>query len=119
MPCRASTVSFHPPIAGAWSISSGRGPPPSCHKILEPRSLTASSMSQMPDFAFETSAGQSTLSETLRAGVALLVLFDANGARGRLQRIAAMRLQLASAGVQPIAVGLGARSSTLSDKQGM
>jgi putative copper resistance protein D len=79
--------------------------------------VTSSSMSQMPDFAFETSAGQSTLRETLRSKVVLLVLLDTNAAADRLQHIAAMRLQLASAGVQLIAVELGARGSTPSDKR--
>ncbi|MGB6518881.1 MAG: copper homeostasis membrane protein CopD [Candidatus Cybelea sp.] len=59
-----------------------------------------------PDFAFEQSGAQNTLSQTLKSGPALLVLFGANLPHTRLEQLASLQQRLTDAGLHVIAIGL-------------
>ena len=65
----------------------------------------------LPDFAFEQSGGQNTLSQTLKKGPALLVLFSTRPPAARLRQLAAWEPRLSAAGLQIIAVGLGSSAT--------
>jgi putative copper export protein/mono/diheme cytochrome c family protein len=60
----------------------------------------------LPDFAFERNGAQNTLSQTLKNGAVLLVLFAANAPRARLEQLARLEPRLAPAGLQVVAVAL-------------
>jgi putative copper export protein/mono/diheme cytochrome c family protein len=60
----------------------------------------------LPDFAFERSGTQSTLSQTLKNGPVLLVLFAAHPPRARLEQLEGWEARLAAAGLQVVVVGL-------------
>lgn len=61
----------------------------------------------LPDFAFERNGAQSTLSQALKTGPALVVLFAKDPPRARLEQLARLQPQLAAAGLHVLAVGLG------------
>ena len=61
----------------------------------------------LPDFAFEQNGAQNTLSETLKNGPVLLVLFAPSAPRVRLGQLARLAPRLGTAGLHVIAVGLG------------
>jgi len=61
----------------------------------------------LPDFAFEQNGAQNTLSQILKNGPALLVLFAAHAPRARLEQLASLQPRLAAAGLRVLAVGLG------------
>jgi putative copper resistance protein D len=69
--------------------------------------ISTTTAAPLPDFAFEQNAAQSTLSETLKSGPALLVLFGAQAPRVRLDQLARSAPRFAAAGLHVIAVGLG------------
>jgi putative copper resistance protein D len=60
----------------------------------------------LPDFAFERNGAQSTLSQTLKNGPALLVLFAAHAPRARLEQLGRWEPRLAPAGLHVVAVAL-------------
>jgi putative copper export protein/mono/diheme cytochrome c family protein len=60
----------------------------------------------LPDFAFERNGAQNTLSQTLKNGPALLVLFAAHAPRARLEQLEGLQPRLAPAGLQIVAVAL-------------
>jgi putative copper export protein len=61
----------------------------------------------LPDFAFERSGAQNTLSQTLKNGPVLVVLFATPTPRARLEQLARLQPRLAAAGLRVVAVGLG------------
>jgi putative copper export protein/mono/diheme cytochrome c family protein len=61
----------------------------------------------LPDFAFEQNGAQNTLSQTLKSGPVLIVLFAAHAPRARLEQLATLAPRLAAAGLHVVAVGLG------------
>jgi len=61
----------------------------------------------LPDFAFEQNSAQNTLSQMLKKGPVLVVLFAADPPRARLEQLAGLGPRLAAAGLQVVAVGLG------------
>jgi putative copper resistance protein D len=60
----------------------------------------------LPDFAFEQNGAQNTLSQTLKNGPALVVLFAGHAPRARLEQLAKLQPRLAAAGLHVIAVAL-------------
>jgi putative copper resistance protein D len=62
----------------------------------------------LPDFAFEQNGSQNTLSQTLKAGPALVVLFATPIPQARLKELAALQPRLAAAGLHVIPVNLAA-----------
>ncbi len=69
--------------------------------------VTTTAAPPLPDFAFEQNGAQNTLSQTLKSGPVLLVLFAAHAPSSRLEQLAALRPRLAAAGLQVVALGLG------------
>jgi mono/diheme cytochrome c family protein len=63
--------------------------------------LSTAASAPIPDFAFEQNGAQNTLSQTLKAGPVLLVIYSGQAPRARLE-------QLAKAKVQVVAIGPGA-----------
>ena len=61
----------------------------------------------VPDFAFEQDGAQNTLSQTLKSGPVLLVLFAAQPPRTRLEQLASAGPRFAAAHLRVIAAGLG------------
>ncbi len=61
----------------------------------------------LPDFAFERDGGQNTLSQIMKNGPVLVVLFGERAPRARLEQLARLQPRLAAAGLQIVAVGLG------------
>jgi putative copper resistance protein D len=68
--------------------------------------VTTSAAPALPDFAFEQGA-QNTLSQTLKNGPVLLVLFEPPDPRERLERLAQLGPRFGSSGLRVIAVNLG------------
>jgi putative copper resistance protein D len=60
----------------------------------------------LPDFAFERNGAQNTLSQTLKSGPVLLVLFPTRAPRARLEQLARLQPRLAPAGLHVVAVAL-------------
>ncbi len=60
----------------------------------------------LPDFAFERNGAQNTLSQTLKNGPVLLVLFAAHAPRARLEQLARLQPRLAPTGLHVVAVAL-------------
>jgi hypothetical protein len=60
----------------------------------------------LPDFAFERDGEQNTLSQTLKNGPVLVVLFSAHAPRARLEQLARLEPRLATAGLHIVAVAL-------------
>jgi putative copper export protein/mono/diheme cytochrome c family protein len=60
----------------------------------------------LPDFAFERNGAQNTLSQTLKNGPVLLVLFGARAPRARLEQLARLEPRLGPAGLHVVAVAL-------------
>ncbi|MBV9973699.1 MAG: cytochrome c, partial [Candidatus Eremiobacteraeota bacterium] len=60
----------------------------------------------IPDFAFERNGAQNTLSQTLKGGPVLLVLFSARAPQKRLNDLAKFEPRLSASGLQIIAVCL-------------
>ncbi len=60
----------------------------------------------LPDFAFEQNGAQNTLSQTLKNGPVLLVLFAAHAPVARLEQLARLEPRLAAAGLHVVAVAL-------------
>jgi putative copper export protein len=67
----------------------------------------------LPDFAFERNGVQNTLSQTLKNGPVLLVLFGAHAPRARLEQLAKLKPRLAPAGLQVVAVALDRSTSKI------
>lgn len=65
----------------------------------------------LPDFAFEQNGAQNTLSQVLKTGPALVVLFATDAPRERLEQLEKLKPQLASAGLHVLAVGLAPSSA--------
>lgn len=61
----------------------------------------------LPDFAFEQDGAQNTLSQMLKAGPVLVVLFATSAPRARLEQLAGLQSRLTAAGLRVVAVGLG------------
>ncbi|MBV8491652.1 MAG: cytochrome c, partial [Candidatus Eremiobacteraeota bacterium] len=66
----------------------------------------------LPDFAFEQGGSQSTLSQTLKSGPALVAIFAKPVPRARLDELAALQPQLAAAGLRVLAVSVTPLSDT-------
>jgi putative copper resistance protein D len=62
---------------------------------------------QLPDFAFEQQGAQNTLSQMLKSGPLLLILFEAPAPKARFDQLAGLEPRLAAAGLRIVAVGLG------------
>jgi putative copper resistance protein D len=60
----------------------------------------------LPDFAFERNGAQNTLSQTVKNGPVLLVLFAAHAPRARLEQLARLEPRLTPAGLHVVAVAL-------------
>ncbi|MBV9028271.1 MAG: CopD family protein, partial [Candidatus Eremiobacteraeota bacterium] len=60
----------------------------------------------LPDFAFERDGVQNTLSQTLKEGPALLILFRTPAPRARLEELAQLKQRFAAAGLHVVAVPL-------------
>lgn len=60
----------------------------------------------LPDFAFEQNGAQNTLSQVLKNGPVLVVLFATHAPRGRLEQLMRLQPRLAAAGLHVLAVGL-------------
>ena len=61
----------------------------------------------LPDFAFEQNGSQNALSQLMKTGPALVVLFARPAPRARLEQLAKLQPQLAAAGLHVIAIDLG------------
>ncbi len=61
----------------------------------------------LPDFAFERNGVQNTLSQVLKTGPVLVVLFAKRAPLARLEQLARLQPRLAAAGLHVVAVGLG------------
>lgn len=68
--------------------------------------ITTAAAPPLPDFAFELSGSQNTLSQTLKNGPVLIVLYAARIPRGRLEQLAVSEQRLSGAGLHIIAVDL-------------
>ena len=60
----------------------------------------------LPDFAFEQNGAQNTLSQTLKGGPVLLVLFGTHAPRARLAQLSALQNGAANPSLRVVAVGL-------------
>jgi putative copper export protein len=60
----------------------------------------------LPDFAFEQNGAQNTMSQLVKGGPVLLVLFYAQAPRARLEQLAKLEPRFAAAGLQVVAVGV-------------
>ncbi|MFY9719138.1 MAG: copper homeostasis membrane protein CopD [Candidatus Cybelea sp.] len=60
----------------------------------------------LPDFAFERNGAQNTLSQTLKSGPVLLVLFGAHAPRARLEQLTGLEPRLTAASLHVVAVAL-------------
>jgi putative copper export protein/mono/diheme cytochrome c family protein len=69
--------------------------------------VTTTAAPPLPDFAFEQNGAQNTLSQTLKSGPVLIVLFAAQPQRARLEQLTGLQARLAAAGLHIVAVGLG------------
>ena len=56
--------------------------------------IGAAASAPIPDFAFETNGAQNTLSQTLKSGPALLVLYNKHAPKARLEQLARLKLQI-------------------------
>jgi putative copper resistance protein D len=68
--------------------------------------ISTASAPPLPDFAFEQNGAQNTLSQTLKAGPVLVVLYASHVPRARLEQLAKSAPQLSGAGLHIIAVDL-------------
>ncbi len=66
----------------------------------------------LPDFAFEQNGSQNTLSQLLKTGPGLVVLFGTPAPRARLEQLAKLQPQLTTAGLHVVAVCLCSPSQT-------
>ncbi|HYL26901.1 MAG TPA: CopD family protein, partial [Candidatus Nitrosotalea sp.] len=72
----------------------------------------------VPDFAFEQDGAQNTLSQMLKSGPALLVLYAGRAPLARIEQLARLEHLPAAAGLQIVAVGLGSsteKASSIAD----
>jgi len=69
--------------------------------------ITTAAAPALPDFAFEQNGAQNTLSQMVKKGPVLLVLFDGPAPRARLEQLATLQPRLVAAGLPVIAVDLG------------
>jgi putative copper resistance protein D len=69
--------------------------------------VTTTAAPPLPDFAFEQNGAQITLSQTLKSGPVLLILYAAHAPRARLGQLGPLESRLAAAGLHVVAVGLG------------
>jgi putative copper resistance protein D len=77
--------------------------------------VTTDAAPEVPDFAFEAVGMQQKLREVLETGPVLLVLFAAPAPIERLQQLAAAQPSLGNAGLQVVAVGVGASPDETSE----
>lgn len=68
--------------------------------------ISATTAPAFPDFAFQQNSAQNTLSQMLKNGPVLVVLFATQPPRARLEQLAGLQPRLAAAGSHVIAVGL-------------
>ena len=68
--------------------------------------VTTAAAPPLPDFAFEQQGAQNTLSQTLKTGPVLLVLFAPPTPLARLEQLATLQPRLGGAGLRIIAVGI-------------
>jgi putative copper resistance protein D len=73
--------------------------------------VTSAAAPPLPDFAFEQQGAQNTLSQTVKSGPVLLILFTPPAPQARLQELATLEPRLGAAGLRIIAVGLGQASA--------
>jgi putative copper resistance protein D len=69
--------------------------------------LSTTTAPPFPDFAFEQNGAQNTLSQELKNGPVLVVLFATHPPHARLEQLAGLQPRLAAAGLHVVAVGLG------------
>jgi putative copper resistance protein D len=70
--------------------------------------ISATAAVPLPDFAFEQNGAQNTLSQALKTGPALVVLFASPIPQARLAQLAKSQPQLAAGGLRVVAVDLAA-----------
>ncbi len=68
--------------------------------------ISTTAAAPVPDFAFERNGAQNTLSQTLKKGPVLLVLFATHPPGARLEQLATLQPRLAAAGLHVVAVPL-------------
>ncbi|MGH7716659.1 MAG: CopD family protein, partial [Vulcanimicrobiaceae bacterium] len=73
--------------------------------------ISAAAAPPLPDFAFEAKGVQNTLSQTLKSGPVLLVLFAPRTPDERLAQLAALEPRLTAAGAQTLAVDVSSSPS--------
>jgi putative copper resistance protein D len=69
--------------------------------------ITTAAALPLPDFAFEQNGAQNTLTQLLKQGPVLLVLFGDQAPNARLEQLASLGPRLTEAGLSIVAVGLG------------
>jgi putative copper resistance protein D len=69
--------------------------------------ITTAAAPALPDFAFEQNGSQNTLSQMVKNGPVLLVLFEGHAPRARLEQLAGLQPRPGAAGLPVVAVGLG------------
>jgi putative copper export protein/mono/diheme cytochrome c family protein len=69
--------------------------------------ITTAAAPALPDFAFEQNGAQNTLSQMVKNGPVLLVLFEGPAPHARLERLVRLQPRLGATGLPVIAVGLG------------
>jgi putative copper resistance protein D len=73
--------------------------------------ISAAAAPPLPDFAFESKGVQNTLSQTLKSGPVLLVLFAPRAPDDRFAQLAALEPPLTAAGARALAVDVGSSPS--------
>lgn len=69
--------------------------------------ISTTAAAPLPDFAFEQSGVQNTMSQALKSGPVLLIVFGTHAPRARLEQLTAFERRPARAALQVVAVGLG------------
>ena len=81
-------------------------------------SLTTAAAPPLPDFAFEQRGAQNTLSQTLKSGPLLLMLFAERAPSARLQQLMTQKSRLTAAALGVIAVDLGQSTAKATPNSG-
>ena len=72
--------------------------------------VTTATSPEVPDFAFEAADAKSTLTQMLKTGPVLLVLFERPAPIERLQRLTTAQVPFSNVGLRVVAVGLATPS---------
>jgi hypothetical protein len=79
--------------------------------------VTTATSPEVPDFAFEAGDRQSTLTQMLKTGPVLLVLFERPAPIARLQQLANAEARLSAVGLRIVAVGLATPPEGASERR--